>query len=92
MVIVCFLAGCSLAVLLLNRREKVVVLINRLLNYFETDGLGTPAVEKPCNVCGESKCPRHRAEPSREPWNELLVTEDLDKAVDSVNGNNLYFI
>lgn len=83
-VIVCFLFGSSLAVLLLNRREKVVTLITRLLNYFETDGLA-PNCEKLCTVCGESQCPRHRPEPSREPWNEVLITDDLDKAVDSVS-------
>lgn len=83
-----FLVGCSLAVLLLNRKERVIALITRLLNYFEADSGAGLGEKKPCSVCGESQCPRHRQEPTREPWNELLVTDDLDRAVDSVRNES----
>lgn len=77
-----FINGCTAAVFTLNHKDTVGRYLQKLKDFFGYKDYDPHALPE-CNVCGNTKCPRHnRNALIHEPWKGFLIDSSLDDAVD----------
>lgn len=66
-------------------RNEVSFCLFRLASIYHGHISPKKVFDKGCNICDDLYCTRHRSSVSKEPWKDILITDELNESIESVS-------